>query len=145
MLSVFTATRLMQALLQSGGQQDTSWVYSRYSRPELLRRFKPSVMLHRIDWSIISAFQRTEVSSHSGVKQSNNTEQMHHFDKGTATVREFANYKPTRHNGVLSQKTWIFRKSILTGKKLPKWLSHTLVFFILLGRLKTACHSYNRP
>ena len=66
-------------------------LYLRYSRPELLRRFTPPVMLHRIDWSIISAFRRAEGSSYSGVKQSKNTEQMHPYDKGTATVRNFDN------------------------------------------------------
>ena len=65
-LSVFTATRLMQALLHSGVLQDTSLVYLKYCRPELLKRFKPSVMLHRIDWSTISASRRTEGSSYSG-------------------------------------------------------------------------------
>jgi len=105
-LSVFTDTRLMQALLQSGVQQDTSLVYLRYSRPELLRRFKPSVMLHRIDWSRILAFRRTEGSSYSGVKKSKNTaELMRPYDRGTATVRKFDNYIRTRLHGVLSQKT----------------------------------------
>ena len=91
---------------------DSSWdrtvtclAYLRCSRPELLRRFKPSVMLHRFDWSIISAFRMTEGSSYSGVKQSKNTEHMHPYDRGNATVRKFGNCIPTRLHGILSQET----------------------------------------
>lgn len=61
-------------------------------------------MLHRIDWSITSAFRRAESSSYSGVQQSKDTEQMHPYDKGTATVRKFGNYMPTKLHGVLSRK-----------------------------------------
>ena len=107
----------MQALLQSGVQQDTSLVHLRYSRPELLRRFKPSVMLHRIDWSRISGFRRTEGSSYSGVKKFKNTEQIHPYDRGTATLRKFDNYIRTRLHGVLSQKTWIFQKNHYASHK----------------------------
>jgi len=112
----------------------------------LLRRFTPPVMLHRIDWSIISAFRRAEGSSYSGVKQSKNTEQMHPYDKGTATVRNF-------DNNVYLQDYTAYYPIRLESSEKPFWQPQNsrtdyltrLFSLVLLGRLKTARHSDNRP